>query len=140
MSTHQIQVDWQASGHLFKGFNPQGPTVEMDGDSKQGTSPMILLLHAEAGCTGMDVVSLLEKMRQPITGLRLEVTGEKSEGEYPRIWERIHVKYIISGDVEPDKAATAVRLSMEKYCSVSAMLAKTAKVTHEIQLLDSMNR
>jgi putative redox protein len=135
MSTHKVFVEWNGEGHRFTGHNPEGPTIAIDGDRKNGTSPMIMLLHAEAGCTGIDVVDLLEKMRQPVTGIKIEVTGEKGEGEFPRIWEKIHVKYIISGAVEPEKALKAVNLSLEKYCSVSAMLGKAAEVTHEVELL-----
>jgi putative redox protein len=134
MSTHKIFVEWTGEGETFVGHNPTGPTVAIDGNRVEGTSPMVLLLHAEAGCTGIDVVSLLEKMRQPITGLRIEVTGEKGEGDYPRIWEKIHLRYLISGAVAPDKAEKAVALSMETYCSVSAMLSKAAEVTYEIAL------
>lgn len=135
MSTHKIHVDWKGQGQHFTGFNPEGTVVTMDSDREHGTSPMILLLHAEAGCTGIDVVSLLEKMRQPVTGLRLEVTGEKTEGDFPRIWEKIHVKYIIQGNVDPEKAHKAVTLSLQTYCSVSAMLGKTATITHEVELV-----
>lgn len=134
MSTYKIHAEWSGQGKRFTGYSAQGPTVAMDGDSENGASPMVLLLHAEAGCTGIDVISLLEKMRQPLTGLRIEVTGEKGEGDYPRIWEKIHVQYIIHGSVDPEKAHKAVQLSLEKYCSVSAMLGKAAQLTHEVVL------
>ena len=132
MSNFKIHVDWKGEGHQFKGFNPEGTTVAIDGDKQNGTSPMVLLLHAEAGCTGIDVLSILEKMKQPISGLRIEVEAEKGDGDFPRIWETIHVRYIISGDVAQDKAEKAVDLSLTKYCSVSAMLGHAAKITHEI--------
>ena len=119
----------------MRGYNPDGPVVVMDSNKEKGTSPMVLLLHAEAGCTALDVISLLEKMRQPLTGLKIEVEGIKGDGEFPRIWEKIHVRYIISGTVDPEKAHKAVELSLEKYCSVSAMLSKVADVTHEVVLM-----
>lgn len=136
MSMHHIHIDWAGTGLQFTGHNPGGTTVAIDGDSRHGTSPMVLLLHAIAGCTGSDVVSLLEKMRQPVTTLRIEVEAAKrSEGDYPRVWEQIRIRYIVGGAVERDKAEKAVELSMEKYCSVSAMLGKTAEISHELVLL-----
>jgi putative redox protein len=110
--------------------------VAIDGNPANGTSPMVLLLHAEAGCTAIDVLSLLEKMRQPITSLNIEVDAVKSDGDFPRVWEKIHLRYRIGGAVALDKAQKAVELSLEKYCSVSAMLGKTANITHEIVLED----
>ncbi len=135
MSQHNIFVEWTGKETELLGHNPEGPTVVMDSNKEKGTSPMVMLLHAEAGCTALDVISLLEKMRQPLTGLKIEVEGIKGDGEFPRIWEKIHLRYIISGDIDPEKAHKAVELSLEKYCSVSAMLSKVAELTHEVVLL-----
>ncbi len=135
MSTHNIYVEWTGQETALVGHNTDGPTVIMDSNKEKGTSPMMLLLHAEAGCTSLDIISLLDKMRQPLTGLKIEVEGVKGEGEYPRIWEKIHVRYILSGAIDPEKAHKAVELSLEKYCSVSAMLSKAAEITHEVILL-----
>lgn len=132
MSTFKIHVDWKREGLQFKGFNEEGTTLDIDGDKQNGTSPMVLLLHAEAACTGIDVLTILEKMHQPISDLRIEVEAEKGDGEFPRIWEKIHVRYLISGEVAPVKAEKAVDLSLDKYCSVSAMLGHAAEITHEI--------
>lgn len=132
MSLHNIYVEWTGKETELVGHNPDGPTLIMDSNKEKGTSPMVLLLHAEAGCTSLDVISMLEKMHQPLTGLKIEVEATKGDGEYPRIWERIHLRYIISGAVDHEKAQKAVNLSLEKYCSVSAMLSKTAEITHEI--------
>jgi putative redox protein len=135
MSIYKIHVDWSGHGEVFTGTSPTGPVVTLDGNRLEGTSPMVLLLHAEAGCTGIDVLALLEKMRQSVQSLRIEVTGEKGEGDYPRIWEKIHLRYLIGGQVELEKAEKAVQLSLSKYCSVSAMLGKAAAITHEIELV-----
>lgn len=132
MSNFKIHVDWKGQGLEFTGHNAEGTTLAIDGNKVNGTSPMVLLLHGEAGCTGIDVLTLLEKMRQPIEGLRVEVEAEKGEGEYPRIWEKIHVRYILKGALDPEKVHKAVDLSLTKYCSVSAMLSKAAEITHEI--------
>lgn len=130
-----IYIEWKGEGSQFTGHNPSGITVPIDGDQVTGSSPMMLLLHAEAGCTGIDVVSMLKKMQQPLTGMRIEVDAVKTEGDYPRVWESIHLRYIISGPVDPERAEHAIGLSLGKYCSVSAMLHHTAKVTHELVML-----
>jgi putative redox protein len=135
MSVHKIFVEWSGEGTRLVGHNPEGPTVVMDADKAKGTSPMVLLLHAEAGCTALDVISLLEKMREPLKGLKIEVQGEKGEGEYPRIWEKIHIRYIATGDLDHEKVQKAVEMSLDKYCSVSAMLSKAAEITHEVVLI-----
>ena len=130
----KVHVDWEGQGARFTGHNPNGITVPMDGDQMQGSSPMMLLLHAEAGCTGIDVVSILEKMHQPISGLRIVVEAEKGDGEYPRVWESIHLTYQVKGEVAREKVEQAIALSLGKYCSVSAMLHHTAKVTHSLEI------
>lgn len=132
----KITLDWQKTGMLFRGTDEKGNATTIDGQSKEAPSPMTMLLFSIAACTGSDVVSLLEKMREPLEGLRFEVSGEKrNEGDYPRPWETIHIVYQLSGKLDPEKANKAVNLSMEKYCSVSAMMKARAKVTWEVQLL-----
>jgi putative redox protein len=102
--------------------------------SGAGPTPMGLLLMAFGGCTGMDVVSILEKMRIEIEGLEIDVKGERSE-EHPKTYRSIELVYRISGEVDEEKAKRAVELSMEKYCSVSAMLKKSAEVNYRVEIL-----
>jgi len=129
------QVSWQ-SGMTFK--------VELDGHSlivdakpegggeNRGPRPKGLLLSALGGCTGMDVVSVLGKMRVALAGFRVEVEAPLTE-DHPRVYSSIHIRYIFQGkDLPMDKLERAVQLSQEKYCGVSAMLVKATPVTHEI--------
>ena len=132
-----IAVTWDGIGNRFTGHNPSGITVPIDGNQETGTSPMTLLLHAEAGCTGIDVVSILQKMQQPLQALRIEVDAVKGDGDYPRVWEKIHLRYIITGAVAKEKAEQAIHLSLDKYCSVSAMLHHTAAITHELVIQEA---
>ena len=92
-------------------------------------SPMELVLHALAGCLGVDLAMMLEKMKQPVAGIEISVEGERAE-EHPKIYTdiRLHVK--VSGAVEARKLERAINLSQETYCSVSAMLAKSTTITH----------
>ncbi|MCD6559590.1 MAG: OsmC family protein [Palaeococcus sp.] len=84
-----------------------------------GISPMKLLLLSVAGCTAYDVVMILQKMREPIKGLEVEISGERRE-EHPRIYKRVNLHYKIYGDVDEEKAERAIKLSQDKYCSASA--------------------
>jgi putative redox protein len=99
---------------------------------KTASSPMELVLIALCGCTGSDVVGILRKKREPFTALEVRASGERAEG-YPAVYTSIHLTYVVRGQVSKKSMEDAVRLSKEKYCSVSAMLEKTAKITHTIE-------
>jgi putative redox protein len=92
------------------------------------------LLLSLCGCTASDVVGILKKKREPFTALEVHAKGERAEG-YPAVYTSIHLIYRVSGKVTPKAMEDAVRLSKEKYCSVSAMLEKTAKITYTIEHL-----
>ena len=101
---------------------------EYSGDGT-GTTPVQLVLYALAGCTGMDVVSILEKKRQAVLGLEIEVRGTKRTEEFPKIYEHIEVEYIVTGvGVKPEAVARAIELSEEKYCSVRGMFGPQVEV------------
>ena len=117
----------------FEGKGNEGIGVAMDGDGKTGNSPSQLVLIALCGCTAYDVVSILQKKREPLTGLEVSAEAEKAT-DSPRVYIAIKLVYRISGNVTRKAAEDAVRLSEQKYCSVSAMLSKTARITYEIQL------
>ena len=117
----------------FEGKGNGGIPVAMDGDGKTGNSPADLVLIALCGCTAYDVVSILKKKREPLTGLEVSAEAEKA-ADAPRVYTSIKLLYRVSGKVTRKAAEDAVRLSEEKYCSVSAMLSKTARITYEIQL------
>jgi putative redox protein len=99
---------------------------------KTANSPMELVLIALIGCTASDVVGILRKKREAFTGLEVRARGERADG-YPAVYTSIHLTYIVRGDVTQKGMEDAVRLSKEKYCSVSAMLEKTAKITYTIE-------
>lgn len=99
---------------------------------KTANSPMELVLIALCGCTASDVVGILKKKREPFTGLEVFAKGERAEG-YPAVYKSIHLTYKVSGQVSRKAMEDAVHLSKDKYCSVSAMLEKTAKITYTIE-------
>jgi putative redox protein len=102
------------------------------GAEKTANSPMELVLIALCGCTASDVVGILRKKREPFTHLEVRAEGERASG-YPAVYTAIKLVYRVSGKVSAKAMEDAVRLSKEKYCSVSAMLEKSAKITVEIE-------
>ena len=122
------------SGQMqFAGTGNGGHSVLMDGDNKAGNSPMELVLIALCGCTAFDVVSILQKKREPFTGVEVSAEAEKAP-DPPRVFSDIKLQYRVAGDVTRKAVEDAVRLSEEKYCSVAAMLNKTARITYDIHL------
>ena len=128
MSKMSIAIE-QVNGKMhFEGVSQDGKhKVQIDsspdfGGEDKGFRPMELLLVSIAACSSMDVVILLEKMRQNLQGLRVEVEGERYEDRVPGIFRSIVVKYILKGDVKEDKAHAAIEKSLQKYCSVSMMI------------------
>jgi putative redox protein len=105
------------------------------GPEKTASSPMELVLIALCGCTASDVVGILRKKREPFTHLEVHAHGERASG-YPAVYSEIKLTYRVGGKVSPKAVEDAVRLSKEKYCSVSAMLERTAKITAIIEYVD----
>ena len=108
-------------------------SIVMDTASeKTANTPMELVLIALCGCTASDVVGILRKKREPFTGLEVHAQAERADG-YPAVYTGIKLTYRVRGPVSQKAMEDAVRLSKEKYCSVSAMLEKTAKITYSIE-------
>ncbi len=130
----EITAEWKGDLTLVA-HNEAGGQVQMgELDGKPGVGPMQLLLAALAGCTGMDIVSILQKKRVSLRDFRVRVRGKRAP-EHPRIWTDIHVTYLLWGDqIRPEDVEQAIRLSEEKYCSVGAMLRRAARVTSEYQI------
>jgi putative redox protein len=98
-------------------------SVEQGGNNN-GVRPMQMLLMGLGGCSAIDIVMILKKQRQEVTGFSIEVDGEREKGKEPSIWEKVHLIFHLEGNVDPDKAARAVELSMTKYCSVAETLRR----------------
>jgi len=117
----------------FVGQASSGHSVVMDaGQAKSGNSPMELVLIGLCGCTATDVVSILRKKREPFTGVEVRAQAERAP-DSPTVYTEIKLVYRVGGKVSHKAVEDAVRLSEEKYCSVAAMLNKTAKISYEIE-------
>jgi putative redox protein len=120
----------------FDGIATSGHKIKIDGDKVAGNSPMELVLIGLCGCTGYDVVSILQKKREPFSSLEVRAEAERA-ADPPSVYTAIKLIYRVGGKVSRKAVEDAVRLSKEKYCSVSAMLEKTAKITTEIEYVNS---
>ncbi len=119
------------SGEAFDSFQNN---AKIEIDAKAGVSPKALLLSGLAGCSGIDVVEILEKMRVPFAGLTIEVEAEQS-AEHPRVFRDILVNYIVTtAEENRDKIKKAIDLSLDKYCGVAAMLKKNSKINYIITI------
>jgi putative redox protein len=127
-----------AGAEQFVGESDTGHAVvtQFGGEKITASSPMELLLISLGGCTGADVVGILEKKRQRVTGYEIEVRGER-RAEYPRIYTHIEVVHRVRGyGIDPKAVAHAVELSETKYCSVSAMLKPAAQITSRYEIIN----
>ena len=126
-----------AGDDLFVGISPSGHALAIETNSQRGSAatPMELLLLALGGCTGVDVVSILRKKRERVTGYRVEVRGERRT-EHPRAYTRLEVRHIVRGHNLSEKAvAQAIELSEQKYCSVAATLRPAAEIVSSYEIV-----
>jgi putative redox protein len=130
----EAHASWKQNQE-FQGAAGSGHTMVMDGDRKVGNSPMELVLIALCGCTGYDVVSILGKKRELFTSLEVRAEAERAASP-PTVYTEIKLIYRVGGKVSHKAVEDAVRLSEEKYCSVAAMLNKTAKISYRIEYVD----
>ena len=136
----KARVKW-LDNMSFVGESGSGHSVVMDGSPDAGgrnlaARPMEMVLIGMGGCTAFDVVMILKKARQPIEDCIVELSAERAE-EVPKVFTKIHVHYIVKGKGLSEKQVEkAVHLTAEKYCSVSIMLAATATVTHDFEIIE----
>lgn len=132
----------QVNGITFVGKADSGHWITMDGPenfggSNAGVRPKELLLIGLGGCTGSDVVTILQKKKIKVDGFEMNITSEVSE-EHPQVFTKINVEYVFYGkDIQEKDIERAIELSMTKYCSVTAMLSKAMPVTHTFRIEES---
>lgn len=132
---HNISTEWQSGMAFVTKFNEGQINYDADesvGGQNNGFRPKSTMLGALAGCTGMDVVSLLKKMRAEVDGFRIEINGILTE-EHPKVYKSVDVKYFFKGsDLKKDKIEKSVDLSVNRYCGVFEMFRSFAKVSHSV--------
>lgn len=134
------KLTWN-TGLLFKGVANSNVEVPLDtavehGGGGGGVSPMEMILMGLGGCTAMDVISILEKKRQQVTGFELQLHADRAD-EHPKVFTDITIEYIVKGKgIDPDAVARAIELSETKYCPGMAMLRKTANITTSYRIVE----
>jgi putative redox protein len=120
----------------FSATGPSGHTIAVDSDRKtnSGPGPMELVLMALGACTATDVVTVLQKKRQKLQSLEVVCSGERAT-QPPTVWTKLEIVYRLRGELDDAAVKHAIELSEEKYCSVAAMLKKTAKITWRYEIL-----
>src|SRR5690554_4050270 len=139
----QCTIDWGGpEGMLFVARTGSGHVTAMDGAPEGGGNnlaprPMEMMLAGAGGCAAYDVVLILKRGRHEVTGCQVELDAQRAETD-PKVFTRIHFAFTVTGRNLPEAAVErAVRLSHEKYCSASAMLGKTAEITHSIHVVEA---
>lgn len=137
-----VTVRWNGK-RQFVAWDEAGHGLIMDASAAHsgegtGTRPLQLFLHAMAGCTAMDVISILEKKRQDVRDLQIEVEAEQRTDEYPKIYTKINLHYVVTGYGVKDVAVErSIELSEEKYCSVKGMLGPQVEVTTSFEVKEA---
>ena len=140
----KARIQW-LEDRAFTGVSGSGHAVVMGSTTGPegrsiGPSPMEMVLMGLGGCTAFDVVLILEKSRQPVEGCVVELESERAATD-PMVFTRVHMRFVVTGrGLDAAKVERAIKLSAETYCSASAMIEKTAKITHEFEVIDSTTR
>ncbi|TPE44442.1 OsmC family protein [Pontibacter mangrovi] len=136
MEVNLTRVD---EDYHFVATGASGVEINIDGSPaigghNAGARPMELLLMGLGGCSAIDVIQILKKKRQQIDSFNINVKAERVEGEAPSLFKQIHVHFVLGGPLEELKVQQAIQLSMDKYCSVAAILYKTATITYSFEV------
>lgn len=129
----------------FTATNASGHQAEVEGSPEIGGTnsamrPMEMLLASLAACSSMDVVSILQKKKQPLADLRVEVEAARATDRVPAVFTKIHLKFFLKGEgLNPRAVEQAIQLAVEKYCSVGEMLRKTAEISWSVEILKTEN-
>ena len=136
----KINLERIDKAYHMRAINEEGNTVETDGSPKIGGGnkamrPMQMLVAALGGCSSIDVINLLEKMRQPLEDIKMEIIGDRVPDQVPSLFTKINIHYTLYGDIDESKAERAIQLSVEKYCSVGMIIEKTAPITWSYEII-----
>lgn len=136
----KIEINRVDEDFRMEAVNEKGNSIYMDAGASDGghdsaMRPMQLLLAAMGGCSAIDLIGILRKQREPLTDLKITVTGEREQGVVPALYTAVHAHFKLFGNINEEKADRAVQLSVDKYCSVAKTLEKSAVVTHSFEIV-----
>jgi len=135
----QLKIHRLNEAYHFEATNATNAKLHMDasaaaGGKNMGFTPVEALVASLGGCSGIDVISILQKQKQQIDDFDIEIEAERAKDQIPAIVTSIHLKFILKGKIDRDKLARAIQLSVDKYCTVAKMLEVTAKITHSYEV------
>ncbi len=137
----QIEIERVSGDFGFEAKDAMGHTVRMDSSPETGgvdfgVRPMQMLLMGLGGCSGIDIVSILKKQKQPVVGFRILIEGEREPGKEPSLWQEVNIVFELKGAIDPEKARKACELSINKYCSVAATLQEAGcKIRWDVRVI-----
>ena len=141
----KVEVDRVHGEFGFEARDANGHTIKIDtspetGGDNFGVRPMQLLIMGLGGCSGIDIVSILKKQRQPIEGFHMTIVGDREANVEPSLWQDVTIIFELKGNIDPAKAKRACELSMEKYCSVAQTLRKAGcELKWDVKVLPGVN-
>lgn len=135
----KIVLKRENQAYHLQARNEDGNIIDIDGahaigGQNKGFRPMQLLAAGAGSCSTIDIISILQKQRQPLDDIEVVVDAEREADAVPSLFTRIHLHFVLSGKLEEDKVKKAILLSLEKYCSVVKILEKTAIITHSFTI------
>lgn len=135
----KIQLKRKDQAFHMEARNEAGNTVSSDGAEKiggngKGMRPMELLIASLGSCSAIDVIQFLKKMRQPLDHLEMEIEAERDPDNVPSLFTKVHIHYLLWGELDEKKVERAVKMSVDKYCSVARILEKTAEISWSYEL------
>src|SRR5579859_4150818 len=134
----KLETGMRFDAQATSGYHVTLDSNEVSGGQDSGFSPMEMLLVGLAGCTGMDVISILRKKRQDVTGYEVHVQGIRAD-DHPKVFVEINVEHLITGhNISPTAVARAIELSETRYCGASAMLGKVARIQNTYRIIDAL--
>lgn len=132
----ETKVQWISDKH-FKGFAENKTAIDMDDVKTGAPTPMEIQLMSLAGCGGIDIVSMLKKMRQELVGFETNVKAERAE-VHPKVFTKIHLEYHFTGkNLDPNSVEKAIKLSHDTYCSIAAMLKPAVTITYSYEITEA---
>lgn len=136
----KIEIKRLNDAFHLEASNEAGSRIQIDaapevGGHNLGMRPMQLLLAGLGSCSAIDLIGILKKQKQDLRDIRITVTGEREQGKVPSLFTEAHVHFSLHGPIDPDKAARAVVLAVEKYCSVAKTLEHNARITHSFEII-----
>lgn len=138
----QIEITRVDGDFHMEARNELGNAVHIDaapeiGGTNKGMRPMQLVMSGLGCCSAIDLVSILKKQKQPLSDIKIRVTGEREKYKTPSLFTKVHVHFILFGNLDENKVEKAVSLAVDKYCSVAKILEKTAMVTHSFEIINN---